>query len=148
MIDGTPSSGTPRTLGHLRALTEAGRSNGSAIVRHGGWIREGGAVAMAELLDDTPAPDGVFCANDLMAIGALDTTRARGLRVPEDIAIAGFDDIDAAAIVTPPLTSVVNPAFETGRVAGALLMARMTGAYAGPQRAVTLPCRLIARASA
>jgi LacI family transcriptional regulator len=148
MIDGTPSSGTPRTLGHLRALTEAGRSNGSAIVRHGGWIREGGAVAMAELLEDTPAPDGVFCANDLMAIGALDTTRARGLRVPEDIAIAGFDDIDAAAIVTPPLTSVVNPAFETGRVAGALLMARMTGAYAGPQRAVTLPCRLIARASA
>jgi LacI family transcriptional regulator len=148
IIDGTPNSGAPRNAGHLRALTDAGRSNGSPIVRHGGWTREGGAAAMAELLDAGPAPDGVFCANDLMAIGALDMLRSRGLRVPDDVAVAGFDDIDAAAIVNPPLTSVVNPAFETGRVAGALLMERMTGAYTGPQRAVTLPCRLVARASA
>jgi len=148
MIDGTPNSGTPRNAGHLRALSDAGRGNGAPIVRHGGWTREGGATAMAELLDAGPAPDGVFCANDLMAIGALDTLRTRGLRVPDDIAVAGFDDIEAAAIVTPPLTSVVNPAFETGRVAGALLMERMTGAYIGPQRTVTLPCRLVARASA
>ena len=148
MIDGTPNSGTPRNAGHLRALSDAGRSNGSPIVRQGDWTREGGAAAMAELLDARPAPDGVFCANDLMAIGALDTVRARGIHVPEDIAVAGFDDIDSAAIVTPPLTSVVNPAFETGRVAGALLMERMTGAFTGPQRAVTLPCQLVARASA
>ena len=50
-------------------------------------------------------------------------------------------------MVRPPLTSVVNPAYETGRVAGELLVDRMAGAYEGPQRAVTLPCRLVERAS-
>jgi LacI family transcriptional regulator len=69
------------------------------------------------------------------------------MRVPEDVRVAGFDDIDAASMVSPALTSVVNPAFETGRAAGGLLMDRMTGAYAGPQREVRLPCRLVERAS-
>ena len=102
---------------------------------------------MHELMRVRPRPDAVFCANDLMAIGALDAIRDRGLRVPDDLALVGFDDIDAAAMITPALTSVVNPAFETGRAAGSLLLERMTGAYNGPQRAITLPCQLVERAS-
>ena len=148
MIDGAPGGGAPRNDGLRRALAAAGMAPGGATVSHGGWTREGGARAMAGLLEGTPRPDGVFCANDLMAIGALDVLRERGVAVPDEVAVVGFDDIDAAAIVTPSLTSVVNPAFETGRIAGALLLERMTGAYTGPQRAVTLPCRLVARASA
>jgi LacI family transcriptional regulator len=146
MIDGSPGSGTPRTHGYLRALASAPEPR-SPLIRHGGWTREGGAKAMLELLDLDPRPDAVFCANDLMAIGAVDAIRERGLRVPSDVAVAGFDDIDAASMVRPPLTSVVNPAYETGRVAGGLLVDRMAGAYEGPQRAVTLPCRLVERAS-
>jgi LacI family transcriptional regulator len=148
MIDGTPGSGTDRTKGYGRALAAAGRRMTPGMIRHGEWHRDGGARAMLALLDADPRPDGVFCANDLMAIGALDALRERGCRVPEDVALVGFDDIDAAALVSPPLTSIVNPAFETGRAAGGLLMERMTGAYAGPERAVTLPCRLVVRASA
>jgi LacI family transcriptional regulator len=148
MIDGVPGSGEPRNQGFRRALAEADRPTNGTMIRHGGWTREGGAGAMRALLEGRERPDGVFCANDLMAIGALDALRERHLRVPDDVALVGFDDIDAAALVSPPLTSVVNPAFETGRAAGGLLMERMTGAYAGPQRVVTLPCRLVTRASA
>lgn len=148
MIDGTPGSGTPRTNGYRRALAAAGLPETASTIRHGGWTREGGANAMRSLLDLDERPDGVFCANDLMAIGAFDALREGGCRVPDDVALVGFDDIDAASLVSPSLTSVVNPAFETGRTAGGLLMERMTGAYAGPQRAVTLPCRLVERASA
>jgi LacI family transcriptional regulator len=147
MIDGRPGSGTPRNDGYRRALADAGLPDASTTIRHGGWTREGGANAMSLLLDEDPRPDGVFCANDLMAIGALDALHARGCRVPDDVAVVGFDDIDAAAMISPALTSVVNPAFDTGRTAAALLMERITGAYGGPQRTVTLPCRLVERLS-
>jgi LacI family transcriptional regulator, galactose operon repressor len=148
MIDGGPGGGAPRNDGHRHALVEAGMTSDATTIRHGAWTRAGGADAMASLLEGTHPPDGVFCANDLMAIGALDVLRERGVLVPDEVAVAGFDDIDAAAIVTPALTSVVNPAFETGRNAGALLMERMTGDRTMPQRVVTLPCRLVVRASA
>jgi LacI family transcriptional regulator len=148
MIDGTPGSGVSRDQGYLRALGAAGRRNGAGMVRHGDWTREGGARAMRALLEMTEPPDAVFCANDLMAIGALDVLREHARRVPDDVALVGFDDIEAAALVSPPLTSVVNPAFDMGRTAGAMLMERMSGAYSGPPRAVTLPCRLVARRSA
>lgn len=147
MIDGAPGSGTPRKDGYRRALAAAGRPEASTTIRHGGWTRDGGANAMGSLLDDDPRPDGVFCANDLMAIGALDALHARGCRVPEDVAVVGFDDIEAASMISPSLTSVVNPGFDTGRTAGGLLMERITGAYAGPQRVVTLPCSLVERVS-
>jgi LacI family transcriptional regulator len=148
MIDGLKGSGTARDAGYFRALDVAASRNGASLVRHGDWTREGGARAMRALLETSEPPDGVFCANDLMAIGALDVLRETGRRVPDDVALVGFDDIEAAALVSPPLTSVVNPAFNTGRTAGELLMERMTGAYAGPPRAVTLPCHLVVRASA
>ena len=69
----------------------------------------------------------MFCANDLMAIGAIDAVRERGLQVPDDVAVAGFDDVDAATIVNPPLTTAVNPAYDTGVNAGELLMSRLRG---------------------
>ena len=87
----------------------------------------------------------MFCANDLMAIGALDAARELGLRVPDDIRIVGFDDIEAAALVSPALTTIANPAYETGRAAGNLVLDRLQHRHAGPRRTVTLPCRLIVR---
>ena len=90
-------------------------------------------------------PDAVFCANDLMAIGALDAARELGLRVPEDVRIVGFDDIEAASLVSPALTTIANPAYETGRSAGGLVLDRLQRRHSGRRRTVTLPCRLIVR---
>jgi LacI family transcriptional regulator len=90
----------------------------------------------------------VFCANDLMAIGALDAARELGMSVPGDVALVGFDDIEAAALVSPSLTTVGNPAYETGRSAGELLLSRLQNDYTGARRTVVLPCPLNLRESA
>ena len=92
-------------------------------------------------------PDAVFCANDLMAIGALDVAHELGLEVPADLGIVGFDDVDAATIVSPTLTTVRNPAYDADSTAGDLLMSRISGRYSGEDRTVLLPCPLVSRGS-
>jgi LacI family transcriptional regulator len=78
----------------------------------------------------------------------MDAIREAGLRVPRDVAVMGYDDIEAAALVTPDLTTVVNPADEMGRACGRLLLERMAGGHRGARREVVIPHRLIPRASA
>lgn len=148
MIQGPGESGTARNEGYRRALTEAGREVEPGLMVRGDWTRRGGRRAMDTLMSRSDRPDAVFCANDLTAIGALDTTRELGLSIPDDVAIVGFDDVDAATIVTPALTTVRNPAYETGVSAGELLLSRMSGEYTGRGRKVILPCPLMRRQSA
>ena len=77
----------------------------------------------------------MVCANDLIAIGALEAARAAGVALPADLAVIGFDDVDAASLVAPPLTTVVNPAYEMGRNCGRLLWtvwSRATTVHRGP----------------
>lgn len=102
---------------------------------------------MNELLALDPRPDAVFCANDLMAIGAMDVIRAAQLVIPHDIAIMGFDDIDAASLVTPALTTVLNPAYEMGQGAGQYLLERMSEEYEGERRSKVIPHRIVERDS-
>src|SRR5688500_2337641 len=102
---------------------------------------------MCRLLELPQRPSAVFCANDLMAIEAMDAAHSLGLRIPEDVRLAGFDDIEAATLVSPALTTVQNPSYETGRTAGELLLDRMTGRHGTGRRSVVLPCRLIVRGS-
>jgi LacI family transcriptional regulator len=102
---------------------------------------------MRHLLALGDPPTAVFAENDLMAIGALDAARAAGLVVPRDVAIVGYDDIEAAQMTSPPLTTVINPAYEAGRRAARLLLDRMTGAYEGPGRVVALQSELVVRES-
>jgi LacI family transcriptional regulator len=83
-----------------------------------------------------------------MAIGAMDVAREAKLREPRDLAVMGYDDIEAAALVTPDLTTVVNPAYEMGCACGRLLLDRMTGEHVGAGREVVIPHRLVSRASA
>jgi LacI family transcriptional regulator, galactose operon repressor len=147
MIQGPPGAGGKRNEGYRRALEAAGLVFDERLVASAHWTRSGGAAAARALLDEAEPPSAIFCANDLMALGALDAARALGIRVPEDVALVGFDDIEAAAFVSPPLTTVSNPAYETGLLAGVLLRERMTGSYRGPIRTVTMPCRLVERAS-
>ena len=148
MIQGPPRYGSPRTTGFRAALQAAKHKVPSERMVRGDWTRKGGYDAMCALMDLSEPPDAVFCANDLMAIGALDVAHERGLDVPKDIAIIGFDDVDAATIVTPQLTTVRNPAYEAGSTAGDLLLSRMSGRYTGSGRTVVLPCPLVVRGTA
>jgi LacI family transcriptional regulator len=147
MIQGPPGAGGKRNEGYLRALEEANAPLDPDLVASGEWTRPGGAFAARLLLERSNRPSGIFCANDLMALGAIDAARELGLDVPREVAIVGFDDIEAAGMVSPGLTTVSNPAYETGRLAGIMLRERMTGRYGDAPRTVTLPCRLIQRAS-
>jgi LacI family transcriptional regulator len=148
MIQGPPGAGVSRNAGYLEALEDAGIPMDAELVVSGGWTREGGAEAMRGLLALPEAPSAVFCANDLMALGALEAARGLGVAVPDELAVVGFDDIEPAAYATPPLTTVTNPAYETGLLAGVVLRERMTGHSPEPPRTVTLPCRLVTRVSA
>jgi LacI family transcriptional regulator len=147
MVQGPPGAAARRNEGYARALRPWGGPD-PELVQSGEWTRDGGAAAMRRLLALPDPPRAVFCANDLMAFGVLDAAREAGLDIPGDLAVAGFDDIEAAAMTHPPLTTVSNPAYETGLLAGTLLKERMLGAYLGAPRTVTLPCRLVRRATA
>jgi LacI family transcriptional regulator len=148
MVMGPASSGSARDEGYSRALTEAGLPVDPELMVRGDWTRPGGHKAMHALMAGADRPDAVFCANDLMAIGAIDAVHELDLTVPGDVAVVGFDDVDAATIVNPPLTTVRNPAYETGYTAGELLLSRILGSYRGEGRTVVLPCPLVVRATA
>jgi len=147
-IGGLP--GTPpterRLRGYLEAHTEAGIEADRALITMSDFQRDGGRQAMRHLLAG-PRFDGLFAANDLMAIGAIQTARRQGVHVPEDIAIIGLDNIDEAEIIDPPLTTVNNPSYEAGRAAGELLLDLIDGREGVPRHRV-LPCTLIRRESA
>jgi LacI family transcriptional regulator len=144
---GTPPSDN-RLEGYRIALRGTGIRFEPRLVVIGDFTRTGGATAMCELLTRRARPQAVFCANDLMAIGAMDAIRQAGLLVPDDVALVGYDDIEAAGLITPDLTTVVNPAYEMGRACGRLLLERMTGRRAGGRVEVVVPHRLVPRASA
>jgi LacI family transcriptional regulator len=148
MIQGPPKYGGERTAGFRSAMRAAKRKVPAKLLVRGDWTRKGGYRAMKTLMALPDPPDAVFCANDLMAIGALDVAHELGLEVPADLAIIGFDDVDAATIVWPTLTTVRNPAYEAGSTAGDLLLGRMSGRYSGEGRTVVLPCPLVTRGSA
>ncbi|GAA3659314.1 LacI family DNA-binding transcriptional regulator [Streptomyces chitinivorans] len=121
-----------------------------ALVAHGDFTAEGGERAMAELLDRSPGPDAVFAGNDLTATGALRTLRARGLRVPQDVAVVGYDDLEQAAWAEPALTTVRQDIQGMGRMMAELLLRRLElgGASGGERPApVVTPARLVVRAS-
>ncbi|MDN3360033.1 LacI family DNA-binding transcriptional regulator [Actinomadura sp. DC4] len=129
-----------RLAGYRAALTAANRR---PLVAPGDFTRESGANAMRNLLADDPEVDAVFAASDLMALGALGALRAAGRRVPEDVAVAGFDDIELARFSEPPLTTVRQPVAEVAACIVTMLLAAEP-----PTAPVILPTELVVRASA
>jgi LacI family transcriptional regulator len=148
LIHGTPGTGTEREAGFRKALADAGLLFGPAYAVPGYWIRPGGEAAMRRLMALRQRPSAVFCCNDLMALGAMDAAVDLGLSIPEDVAVAGYDDLEWSSLVRPSLTTVANPAYDTGRSAGRLLLDRMSGPDTGARRIAVLPCRLVVRESA
>jgi len=139
--------GDGRLAGFTAALRRVGMTTEGRVAR-GPYTVAGGQAAVTALLSGPSRPAAVVCANDLMAVGALRAAAEAGLRVPEDVAVVGFDDIDAAALVTPGLTTVRNPAYELGRRCGQTLLGRISGTDVGPPRDIQVPTDLVVRGSA
>ncbi len=131
-----------------RAMQEAGLSVPDEYVVEGDWSAESGRYAIESLLALPTPPTAVFAASDTIAIGALDAAEKMNYRVPEDIAIIGFDDIPAASWVRPQLTTVAQYPGEMGRILGNALFQRIQGEYSGPSRRYEVPCDFFERASA
>ncbi|MFJ6385690.1 LacI family DNA-binding transcriptional regulator [Kitasatospora sp. NPDC092039] len=132
-----------REQGFREALVLAGRS--AAGLATGGFTRAGGEAAMERLLADRPDIDAVFAANDGMALGALRALRRHGRRVPEDVAVVGFDDLAGALYADPPLTTVHQPVRALGLEMARMLVAVLDGQDPSP---LVLPTRLTVRESA
>jgi len=116
----------------------------SNLIVESDFTDEGGYSAMQQLLP--LEPDAVFTANDVMAIGALRALREAGKRVPDDVAVIGFDDMPFSAHSNPPLSTVRQPIHRTGMVAAETLI-DMTSHPNGAPRRIVLPTELIIRAS-
>jgi DNA-binding LacI/PurR family transcriptional regulator len=136
-------AGVDRLTGYRQALKDSDRRS---IVALGDFTRESGARGMRQLLDDDPKLDAVFIASDLMAHGALRALHEVGRRVPDDVAVIGFDDIEMARYTEPPLTTVRQPIQQIGRELARHLLRQVAGEETEP--VVLLPTELVIRESA
>jgi LacI family transcriptional regulator len=135
-----------RLRGYRAALAAAGVAPDPAIVIESNWEVDGGREAGAALLQLADPPTAIFAFNDPLAIGAMQAVLARGLRVPEDVSIVGFDDTAECELVTPALTTVRQPLAEMGRMGVSLLM-RLLENRSFEALHVELATALIVRAS-
>jgi LacI family transcriptional regulator len=149
LLAGPPASrsGHRRCEGHRAALEAAGQPYNPGWTWHCLPTVEGGHEAARELLTACPQLTALVCYNDLVAVGALQACADLGLGVPDDVAVAGFDDIPLAALVTPPLTTCRVPRYDMGAQAMGLLLDQIDDRRLDRARIVLQP-ELIVRASA
>jgi DNA-binding LacI/PurR family transcriptional regulator len=140
------SAGIDRLEGYRQALVSAGIPVDEALVEEGDFGQESGQQAMAALLRRRPDLDAVFCGSDLMAAGALRVLKAAGRRVPEDVALVGYDDSAIAASTEPPLSSVRQPIEEMGREMARLVLTGVEAKARAPRRMI-LGAELVVRKS-
>ncbi len=139
-----------RQLGYRDALRAASIPFDASLERFDGFWNVATAGALVEALLDEPSPPTAFvCGNDLLALGAIHRLHARGLHVPGDVAVGGFNDFQFSAYVSPPLTTVRIPGYELGRIAADRLISHLEGRLApDAERRVVLPVELVLRESA
>jgi LacI family transcriptional regulator len=137
-------AGADRLQGYLDALRTRGIASVSDLIVEADFTEAGGYVAMQRLL--AHRPDAVFVGSDAMALGALRALRDAGRRVPEEVAMVGFDDMPFAARTDPPLTTVRQPIHRMGQVAAETLIDIITTSDAQPRR-IILPTELVIRSS-
>jgi len=140
----TMPAGIDRLVGYREALAAAGLA--PVAVEDGDFTADGGAAAMQRILDSGVSIDALFIASDLMARGALEVLGRAGVRVPEDLAIVGFDDSPVARSVSPQLTTVRQPSRDQGSEMADILLSILAGG--APPRVTMLPTELIIRDSA
>jgi DNA-binding LacI/PurR family transcriptional regulator len=139
----------PSIFDRITGFQDRAAREGIAFVPRvdGDLMRESGAVAARKLFDQHPGVDGLFVVNDTMASGVLDVCRERGMRVPQDVAVVGFDDSSIAVQCSPALTTISQPREEMARAMGDLLMRRIGDPQLPPASVVLAPS-LVARDSA
>jgi LacI family transcriptional regulator len=135
-----------RTGGYRSGLERAGLEYDETLVRHGDFEHEGGYARSSELLDQQRPPTAIFAGSDQQALGVYEAARQRGLRIPQDLSVVGFDDLPAARWVSPPLTTVRQPLADMGRTAAGMLGDLIEGIPLHSQR-VELSTELIIRES-
>lgn len=138
-----------RVDGFRAAADTATADSATVSVAYGGWNRAKAATAAHTLLDNDPGITGIFACADSMALGVYDALEARGLRIPEDVSVIGFDDLPEAQYITPGLTTVRQPSTELGAAAVKLLLELSRGEDGGtrsPAR-MELATELVVRAS-
>lgn len=142
--DLTPSA--ERVNGYLNALKQANLNSREALLARGDFHAPSGFAATTQLLQQDPRPTALFVCNDMMAIGALQAAAKSGLRVPQDFAIVGFDDIELATYTIPPLTTISQPKQQIGQIAIQLILERISDPSLPPRHTV-LDTELIIRES-
>ncbi|WP_026403526.1 LacI family DNA-binding transcriptional regulator [Actinomadura rifamycini] len=141
-----PAPCVHRRDGAARTLVEAGLDAPEVLVQEALSITEGRAAA-GRVLAMSPRPDGVFCANDLLAIGLINELTRLGVRVPDDIAVIGYDDIELAASAAVPITTVRQPRRELGWEAAELALAEIREGPSHQHRQVVLRPEIVVRDS-
>jgi len=143
---------TPPRQDRIRGFREALRDHNLALektlIQDGDFSETGGYQGMKKLLRLDPRPTAVFASNDLMALGAMLAMREENLRIPEDVALIGLDDIPAAKLVHPSLTTITQMQEDIGRIAAEMIFERIEGTAPDKSRLVEMPYKLIARESA
>lgn len=150
MITNAPlvyTASADRLTGYRRALAAAGIDYDKSLVEEGDFSPHGGEAKMNELLSRKPRPTAVFVASDTVALGALQAIRAHGLRVPDDIAVVGFDDIYLSEFLDPPLTTIRLPAFALGWNAAETLIHQINEGVPPHPKNTLLQTELIIRQS-
>lgn len=116
-----------RHQGYQQALRRAGISMNNSYVHYGNFTFDAGAKAISQLLSLSSPPTAIFCHNDIMAIGATQKAKQMGFRIPQDISIMGFDDIEFSQYCDPPLTTISQPRYEIGRQSMLMLLDLLKG---------------------
>jgi LacI family transcriptional regulator len=142
----TVSTGLARRRGFVAALEERGVAVDPRLVVESGYTEEGGARAAERLLSMENRPSAIFAVTDMTAVGAFGAARRMGLRVPEDVAIAGYNDIPLASRLVPGLTTVHIPIHEFGAAAARLLTEQIVGGDGSRRRVIFNP-QLVVRGS-
>jgi LacI family transcriptional regulator, repressor for deo operon, udp, cdd, tsx, nupC, and nupG len=145
-LDDEPSTGSLRLRGYRAALADAGLREG-LVVGTRRLLRHNGVEAAERLLAASRPPDAVLCFNDMLAIGLMHALRLRGVRVPDDVAVVGFDDVAEAAYSNPTLTTVRLDRHRIARVALDILVGRLDGSRAERPGRVVVEHRLVVRES-
>ena len=130
-VSGHGREADQRLAGYRAGHHDRGLTPDESLVIRGNFRLSGGQDAVARLFDGRTRCDAIVAANDWMALGALEALRARGIRVPEDVAVVGFDDIDEARFATPPLTTVLQSPRQLGIEAARLVLTMLRGGGAG-----------------
>lgn len=129
-------SAVDRLAGYRKALEDAGVAYDDELVAHGHFNRRDAIEAVARLLEQDAPPSAIYVANDMMALAVIESLAAKGVRIPEDVAIAGTDNIEISAYSRPPLTTAETSTFEVARESVRLLFALMDNKNQEPEQRV------------